>query len=334
MSRQPLPSSPAGIEVEDVLIASDTPDIQLFLRNKRRASVTPSRSILLVHGATFPSVSLFDVDVDGFSFMDALAGTGLDVWALDVRGYGGSSRPAPMSGKPEAGTPLVTAIEAERDVARAVEHIRQVRSIDVLTLLGMSWGGSVAGLYASRHPDRLDALVLVAPLWLSSKPLRFDAGGEICSHRLVTVDAFKAAWLAAAPEERRDDLLPAGLFERWSAVTSATDPALPEGTIRAPGGAVADVRHHWTAGHPLYDPTAITAPTLIVRGEWDVDVRRDMAADLFDRLTGTPRRASIEIGGGTHMILMEPSRDLVLDGITSFMERTTAKEAAGPSGIG
>jgi alpha-beta hydrolase superfamily lysophospholipase len=314
-----MTSCPADITVTDRLIPSDTPGIELFLRNKRKASNGARSSLLLVHGATFPSVSLFDVDVDGLSFMDSLAHAGFDVWALDIRGYGGSTRLDGMKAAPSAGTPLVRATEALRDVARAMAHVRAERSPERLGLLGMSWGGSVAGLYASQHPSALDALILVAPLWLSAAPLRFDNGTTIFTHREVDVSAYKTAWLAAVPKSERNDQVPASWFERWAEITAATDGAAGRGYLRAPSGAVADVREHWTAGRPLYEPASIAAPTLILRGTWDVDVRRDMALDLFDRLSGAKQRAYVEIASGTHMLLMEPVRQTVFGQIAAFL---------------
>jgi pimeloyl-ACP methyl ester carboxylesterase len=321
MNLQPHTSRPANVLVEDVLIGGAQAGLKLFLRNKRPADRDPIGSLLLVHGATFPSVSLFDVDVAGFSFMDALAQAGIDAWALDVRGYGGSTRPAPMGQEPGNSAPLSRAIDAADDIASALAHIRSLRSPNRMGLLGMSWGGSIAGIYASRHHD-LDALILVAPLWLSSVPLRFDGGAPIMSHRMVDVAAYRAAWVGSAPEAQRDSLLPEGWFERWAEITAATDGDAPVGYLRAPSGAVADVREHWTAGRPLYEPAAITAPTLIVRGSWDVDVRRDMALDLFDRLTGTRDRAYLEIACATHMLLMEPAQRTAFDQITAYLATT------------
>lgn len=322
---QPQTSRPVDVEVRDMSIDGPTAGSELFLRNKRPVGREAIGSLLLVHGATFPSVSLFDADVDGASFLDVLARADVDAWALDVRGYGGSTRPDAMAKAPASGVPLVRATEAADDVACALSHIRSTHPPGRLGLLGMSWGGSVAGIHASRDRD-LDALVLVAPLWLSTTPLRFDAGAPLTTHREVDVNAYRTAWLGSASEGRRDGLLPDGWFERWAAVTEATDADAPRGYIRAPSGAVADVREHWTAGRPLYDPAAITAPTLVTRGTWDVDVRRDMAVDLFDRLTGARSRAYVEVADGTHMMLMEPARRMAFAQIIAFV--TTAFSAS------
>ncbi|QEM83017.1 alpha/beta hydrolase [Halomonas binhaiensis] len=309
------------------LIDSDTSGIQLQLRRRRRSDMCEPSScntLLLMHGATFPSESLFDVPVDGASFMDVLAMAGFDVWAVDARGYGGSTRPVEMSAPDDANPPLTPARVAARDLASAVEYILDENAIERLNLVAMSWGGSVAGIYASQHGEYIEKLVLVAPLWLSSRPLRIDAGQPLTAWRSVNVDAFREAWLTGVPIEQHEALLPPGWFEQWAAVTNATDLDAPEsGTIRAPGGAIQDTREHWLAGRPLYDPGAITAPVLLVHAEWDQDVRLDMMQDLFSRLDNASYRRWIEIGSGTHMILMEPGRWQAFDAIIAFLREPT-----------
>ncbi|WP_417329930.1 alpha/beta hydrolase [Halomonas cupida] len=305
------------------LIDSDTVGIRLQLRRRRRSDMHRASSrntLLLMHGATFPGESLFDVPVDGISFMDVLAMAGFDVWAVDVRGYGGSTRPAEMMAPTDANPPLTPARVAVRDLATAADYILAENSIERLNLVAMSWGGSVAGIYASQHGERLEKLALVAPLWLSSRPLRIDAGQPLTAWRLARIDDFRQAWLAGVPVEHQEALLPSGWFEQWAVVTNATDPEAPEpNTIRAPGGALQDTREHWLADRPLYDPGAITAPVLLVHAEWDQDVRIDMMQDLFTRLDNAAYRRWIEIGRGTHMILMEPGRWQAFDAIVAFL---------------
>ncbi|MGR4069584.1 alpha/beta hydrolase [Halomonas sp. LR3S48] len=308
------------------LIDSDTVGIRLQLRRRRRSDMgraNSSNTLMLMHGATFPSESLFDVSVDGASFMDVLATAGFDVWAVDARGYGGSTRPAEMAAPPDTAPPLTSARVAARDLASAVEHVLAENDVERLSIVAMSWGGSVAGIYAERHGSHIEKLVLVAPLWLSNHPLRIDAGQPLAAWRLIHVDAFREAWLTGVPSDRHEAVLPPGWFEQWSAVTKATDPdAVEPGAMRAPGGAIQDVREHWLANRPLYDPSAITAPVLLVHAEWDQDVRIDMIQDLFKRLDSAAYRRWVEIGEGTHMILMEPSRWQAFDAIIAFLKET------------
>lgn len=66
--------------------------------------------------------------------------------------------------------------------------------------------------------------------------------------------------------------MPAGWFDAWTAAVLATDPvgaARTPPVVRSPGGPLQDAADYWNAGRPLYDPSRITAPTLVVVGEWD-----------------------------------------------------------------
>ena len=168
-----------AIVAVDRLIPSDTPAVELFVRNKRCANQPSAKPVVLVHGATFPSASLFDVRVGGFSFMDALANAGLDVWSMDARGYGGSTRPAEMDRPADATVPMTPAKVAVRDLATVVDHVLRERGVERAHVIGVSWGGSVAGAFVAANAGRVDRLALVAPLWLSAFPLRFDGGGPI-----------------------------------------------------------------------------------------------------------------------------------------------------------
>src|SRR5215475_2433017 len=80
---------------EDMTVKAADPGIDLFVRNKRPASMTvfrPERTVLFVHGATYPAHTLFDQQLDGQSWMEYIAARGYDVYLLDLRGYGKSTR--------------------------------------------------------------------------------------------------------------------------------------------------------------------------------------------------------------------------------------------------
>ncbi|MGC2779522.1 MAG: alpha/beta fold hydrolase [Bradyrhizobium sp.] len=315
-------SSPRMVS-ESRLITGPEPDVQLQLINKRLSQLqgfSAERTLVMMHGATFSSASLFDVAVAGASFMDVLAQAGYDVWAVDARGYGGSSRPADMSLPPEQASPVVTARTAVQDFGTAVDFICRHREISRVNVLGMSWGATIAGAFASEASAKLEKLILATPLWLSKEPLRIDAGGPLGAYRIVSPRAFEAAWRGAAPEHARQQLIPDGWFETWEKATLATDPDSPyPGAIRAPSGAVQDVRVHWTAGNPLYDPGTIGCPVLVLSAEWDADVHFDMAHDLFVRLVSAPYKRLVEIGQATHMVLMERNRRQAFDAVIGFL---------------
>jgi alpha-beta hydrolase superfamily lysophospholipase len=77
------------IIAEDHLIKSSTPGIELFVRNKHATNLrewTPDRTLLFIHGATYPAETSFDLPVEGESMMDMFARAGFDVFLVDVRG--------------------------------------------------------------------------------------------------------------------------------------------------------------------------------------------------------------------------------------------------------
>src|SRR5215213_9762646 len=61
---------------------------------QRRGAAAGAARILLIHGRTWSSLPNFDLRVPGEerSFMDALGAAGLDVFAVDLRGYGATPR--------------------------------------------------------------------------------------------------------------------------------------------------------------------------------------------------------------------------------------------------
>ncbi|HTO46736.1 MAG TPA: hypothetical protein VML91_03780, partial [Burkholderiales bacterium] len=73
--------------MSEAIVQSD-PGIWIYVRNKRVAwnkTFTAGKTVLFVHGATYPSESSFDLRLDGVSWMDDLAWAGYDVWLVDVR---------------------------------------------------------------------------------------------------------------------------------------------------------------------------------------------------------------------------------------------------------
>ncbi len=316
-------TSPETVDVEDLLIPSDTAATTLHLRHKWLPALAPfgaERTVVLVHGATYSSGSLFDVRLGGLSFLDHLALAGLDVFALDVRGYGGSTRPPEMDEPPERGLPIVRTETGVRDLASAVDFVRARGGFAHLGVVGMSWGGSVAGAFAAAKPDAVSRLALVAPQWLRSGTSPLDAGGPIGAYRTVVVTDMEARWRGAAPEDRRGGLIPPGWFEQWVAASLATDPrGAATGVMRAVNGPIADIREHWSRGQPVYDPAGILAPVLLVHAEWDVDVPLDAAQAYFLALRNARYRRWVEIGEGTHMVLLERQRMQAFRAVSDFL---------------
>ena len=163
------------LSFESYSVPAKDADIELYVRNKRPADMktfTPEKVLLYVHGATYPSETAFDLELDGFSWMDYIARRGYDVYLLDLRGYGRSTRPSEMDQPAKDNAPIVKTETAVRDIEAVVEHILQRRGIEKLNLLGWSWGTITMGSYAAQNPRRVNKLVLYAPGWLRKEPLR------------------------------------------------------------------------------------------------------------------------------------------------------------------
>jgi proline iminopeptidase len=90
----------------------------------------------------------------------------------DQRGCGKSTRPADRFSSPnfyENMRTLDKALGLGAQIAD-IERIRQILGEDKLVLVGHSFGGFLASLYAAEFPQRVEALVLVAPANLLVMP--------------------------------------------------------------------------------------------------------------------------------------------------------------------
>src|SRR5256714_6578319 len=66
------------IVTEEMMVPAD-PGIEIYVRNKRPADMRafrPERTLLYVHGATYPASTAFDLKLDGLSWMDYIAARG------------------------------------------------------------------------------------------------------------------------------------------------------------------------------------------------------------------------------------------------------------------
>lgn len=114
--------------------------VQLFYR---KIGTGPSTAVYL-HGG--PGSSL----ADGGYEWDALA-TGRTLIGFEQRS-GGRSQPHSDS----------TQLRAEYFI-RDLEALRVHFGLERMTLIGQSWGAMLAALYTTRHPDRVERLLLLSP---------------------------------------------------------------------------------------------------------------------------------------------------------------------------
>jgi pimeloyl-ACP methyl ester carboxylesterase len=315
------------IVMEEMMVKSSDPGIEIYVRNKRPADLSlfrPERTVLFVHGSTYPAHTAFDLKLDGISWMDYIAARGYDVYLLDLRGYGKSTRPKEMDDKPEANPPLTRGETAVKDISSVVDFILARRNIPRLNLLGWSWGTTLMSTYTTQNPQKVERLALYAPQWIRTTPSLVQTGpGPIAAYRSVTRDQARQRWLNGVPEDKKANLIPAGWFDTWADATWATDPVGAQATpplLRAPNGTVQDTADYWAAGKAYYDPAKITVPTLLVLAEWDRDTPPYMAQTLFPLLVNSPGKRLVQLAEGTHTIVMERNRFKLFETVQAFLD--------------
>jgi pimeloyl-ACP methyl ester carboxylesterase len=320
-------AAPKTTTQEFMIPAADS-GAMLYVRNKRPLGVrkfAPEKILLFVHGATYPAESAFDLKLNGLSWMDYIAGHGYDVYLVDLRGYGRSTRPPQMSRPAEDNQPFERTEAAVKDVGAAVDFILKRRGVPRIDLLGWSWGTEIMGWYTARNNDKVDRLVLYAPIWISTSPPAINPGGNLGAYRSVTREAAKNRWLKGVPEDKAAELIPAGWFEAWWEATSASDPQgaqLTPPVVRAPNGVVQDIGEFWAAGKAQYDPGDIRVPTFLAHAEWDADTPSAMLHAYFAQLTHAPYKRYVEIGEGTHQVMLEKNRMQLFREVQQFLDET------------
>ena len=308
--------------------SSDVPGLRLHLR--AHGDDASRRPVLFVHGATYAS-RLYDIPHPGASWLKATAEAGLAAYALDVRGYGLSRAPATETAR----APLATGRDALRDIGDAVGWIAARHGTRRIALVGGSWGSITTARYAATSgADRVSRLLLYAPIyaernagWLSllgdpSDPTRPAAWGAA---RRVGAAETMARWRAEMPGGA--DWIAPAVAHALVASSLADDPeagAVDPPAFRAPNGTFLDLWEAFNA-RPLYDPSAIRCPVMLIRGGCDPTSTRTDATTLFDRL-GAQDRRYVEIANGTHFVSAERRAPAVFAAASAFLA------AADPSG--
>ena len=230
-------------------------------------------SVVLLHGFASSLYTWHDV-------LGPLARTH-DVLAVDLPGFGASELPPALSA--EAFPAVVAGLMDELGVAKA-------------SLVGNSMGGALAALFAARHPERVDRLVLLdaagfdlAPAdrpWLL-RVLGSEAGGIIARlprKRALATLALRQVFFdpGKVTAERIDEYL--APLQRPGAVESLRSLLAPRG-LRTFAGFADEVAR-------------IRAPALVVWGREDAWIPLS-DADRF--VAALPRARKVVLGDCGHM---------------------------------
>jgi pimeloyl-ACP methyl ester carboxylesterase len=281
--------------------------------------------VVYVHGATFSSeLSVFH-QFDGNAWSNALNAAGFNVWGFDFAGYGLSSRYDSTSPRPRGGVD-----EALPQLQAVIEHVRRRNGGNKVALLAHSWGTVVASRYAGLQPKAVQALILFGPPVTRLPDHKTDLNQEdskklLPSHYPLSAWAQYRRFVEDVPRGE-NQVLSEAHFDAWRSAWLATDVSAETRrppSVMTPYGPVADLTTMWSGGE-LYDASQITAPTLIVRGEWD-SVCNDADANRLLKSLGATDKSDIKIVRASHLMHLESQRTLLHNTVNTFLQRTTVK---------
>ena len=333
----------ANIQRHDFSVTSD-PGIRLFVREVSAPRAASHLPMVLIHGARIPGIASFDLPVAGGSLAADLATRGFDVYVLDVRGYGRSTRPAEMAAPPNAHSPLVRSNEAVRDIAAAVDWIGHREHVTAVALFGWAAGAQWAGYYASLYPEKVSALILLNALYRgdTAQPLvghgsdledpahagRYNERG--CgAYRWNTADSLTRGWERNIPIADKDQWRDPAVAQALVEESLASDPESTSqhlAAFRSPCGALED-SFYLATGHQLWDATLITAPTLILVSERDFWSRPVDRENLVSDLVHAKRVKLVILPDATHFVHLDRpqrGRNELLDETAAFVKACVA----------
>ena len=309
-------AAPALTRTQRTLVSE--PGIQLSLHEVRAAGPgARGVPLLLLHGARVPGAASFDLPVEGGSLAAELARAGHAVYLLDVRGYGGSTRPALQSRAPQ-----VHSFEAVRDVYAAVQWVKRRARVAQVGLLGWATGGHWAGMYASLYPEDVSHLVMLNALYGAKRghamlgpggsfadkrdPERFDAEG-FGAYQLADAKGLLAPWDRSIPlpdKARWRDPAVAEAYVREALASDPTSAQRSPPSLRAPTGALED-SFYLASGRQLWDAAPIRARVLLLRSELDFWSRPEDLTLLRAHLVNAREVRAVTLPQATHMVHLD-----------------------------
>lgn len=275
-------------------------DLELYVWEKHAGSPAGKPVVVLAHGSATAGRESFDLQVPGHpqvSLMDTLARAGFDVFALDVRGFGRSTRPPGH----------MTTAQAAGDLNAVVDHVRRLRGVERVSVLGWSWGTQFAGLFAADHPGKIDRYVSLAQMHVDSPDL---------IARRPRLQSFRDNPYVVVPE--------AGWKPRFASRTpaSANRPeivdayaqAAARAETRTPTGPQLDL----VTLMPMVDARRIQAPTLMIHGQYD-DVADPAGLWPFFAALPNPDKRYVIVPDAGHMIMFQQGNRAFQKAVIDFL---------------
>src|SRR6184192_4062327 len=258
---------------------TDAGDVRLFMWHKGTDDMRKG-TILFVHGSSVSATPVFDLQIPGkpeASTMDWFARLGYDTWCVDCEGYGRSDKSRPVNADVSCGAD---------DVAVASEYIAKQNGGRKLLLYGASSGALRAGLFAQRHPDRVQRLALDALVYTGEgSPTLAERKKRLAEYRANNrrpIDRVFVHSIFTRDHPGTSDLT---VVDAFADAVLALDTSVPTGTYI-----------DMSANLPVVDPEKITAPTLIMRGQWDGIASYQDLANFFAKLPNPDKQFAVMPG--------------------------------------
>jgi pimeloyl-ACP methyl ester carboxylesterase len=256
-------------------------EIKLFVWEKKASPKVPHLgTIFFVHGSSMASQPTFDLQVPGrpySSAMDWFSAHGYDTWTMDNEGYGRSDKHRDINFDISNGAD---------DLLAGTDYVMKTSGVKKMYFYGISSGALKAGLFAQRHPERVERLALDAFVWTGE-------GSPTLEQRKKKLPEFMA-------KNRRpiDRDFVHSIFERDHPGTA------DEPTIEAFADAILTLDDSMPTGTyvdmcsklPLLDPSKITVPSIVLRGEHDGIASMDDLIKFFVLLPNMNKQFSVMEG--------------------------------------
>jgi len=262
-------------------------DVRLYLRRKRLQTVDGSGArrgtVLFVHGSSVSATPVFDLQIPGkpeASTMDWFARAGFDTWCVDCEGYGYSDKWRPVNADVACGAD---------DLDAAAQYILRQTAAPKLLIYGASSGALRAGLFAQRHPERVQRLALDALVWTGEgSPTLAERKQRLALYRASNRRPIDRAFVRSIFTRDHPDTSDLTVVDAFADAVLALDTSVPTGTYI-----------DMSANLPVLDPEKITVPTLIMRGQWDGIAAYEDLARFFAKLPN-PDKQFVVMPGIAH----------------------------------
>ena len=256
-------------------------DVKLFLWEKYVGNSDPARpTILFVHGSSMASTPTFDLTVPGrpdSSAMDWFAERGFNTWTVDNEGYGRSDKKRDINFDISNGAD---------DLEAATDYIAKTRGIDKFLVYGISSGALKAALFAQRNPERVVRLALDAFVWTGEgSPTLKERAKKLPEYSKMNRRPIDRKFVYSIFERDHPGCAETRTIEAFADAILALDDSMPTGTY-------VDM----TSKLPIVDPEKITAPTIVMRGQWDGIASFEDLMKFFEKLPNPDKTFSVMAG--------------------------------------